>query len=254
MADTRKPPWPAQREKTLEALHRAIDQICDSWDEAMEAHAARGYGKRSSGLRSAPTKKNPNDPSDPLHTSTSKPVSTKVVSFSDPTGQTVRDGPLGDQAERWLAAARGYLSALLRFTSTEIAGSRKWTGPFYPVGFDARNRRKKDFHAAATELVEWWPRGCGHFIDQIIKLGGIAMTQWPPEVKIGETVETPEGPVTRGARRTVETCTECGTVIGANAEDPLARIDGKPYHRSPCYQTVWQRNRRRVARDDRSVG
>ena len=46
------------------------------------------------------------------------------------------------------------------------------------------------------------------------------------------------------ARPVVALCTKCGRPILGGADDPLARIEGEPYHRTPCYRSERQRIRR----------
>lgn len=76
----------------------------------------------------------------------------------------------------------------------------------------------------------------------LTRLANEAKTRWPQIPRAGEIID---GVKVLEKTPTVEICVECDSPIGANAADPLARIDGLPYHRRPCYQTVWARNSRR---------
>ena len=87
-----------------------------------------------------------------------------------------------------------------------------------------------------------WPVNFGSLRDRVFELADQARKEWPETPRKGEVVDG----VKIGARTSqIETCVECGKVIGGGAADPLARIDGKPLHRTPCYQTRWQRNKRK---------
>ncbi len=99
---------------------------------------------------------------------------------------------------------------------------------------------------AAEDVVDWWPQNIERLVQHIHVLANTARREWPPMPKVGQTIETPEGPVTVGERgNQAETCEECGRVIGANAVDPLRRDpDGKTYHKTPCYETVRKRRQR----------
>lgn len=44
----------------------------------------------------------------------------------------------------------------------------------------------------------------------------------------------------------VETCQECGKPVTGGRADPIVRVDGRPFHRKPCYNTAWRRKKRSV--------
>ncbi len=215
-----------QRRVQLDALCRAIDAICDACDLAADSAEARGYPQRvSAAVTSAPLP--PND--DP------ESMSGRYV-VGDPTGNAaIRP----DVASRWIADARRLLALLLR-----LSPSVQVNGAFYPP------RLRSALKRAAEEVVSIWPRNVALLFQRIHRLANVARREWPPTPEAGTKV----GAVVVGQRGDEsEVCTECKAPIGANAEDPLARIDGRPYHRRPCYQTVWQRQKRQASRDDRTA-
>ena len=233
----RPPPSRDQKQVQVASLCRALDAICDSWDDAVDAEQARGFANQSPGPRAAAGVVR-FDPNDPLHTRQQPGASGKAHAFGDQTGNQAL---VDDAAGRWLTAARRSLMLLLWASPADEPGERRWTGPFHPP------RLRSTFKRAAEDVVELWPTNVAVLIEKIHVLANTARREWPPTPKVGQTVD---GVVVGSRGDTSEVCTECGRVVGANASDPLARIDGKPYHRVPCYQTVWQRNRRRAQRDD----
>lgn len=234
MSDKR-PPWQAQRDQTLVSFTKALDQICDSWDGALEAHAARGYPHESPGPRAAAGVVKDTDA---LHTRQMKPASAKAATGGDATGSAAL---IEDRAEKWLASARGHLLELLKASGAEATGERRWTGRFHPPTL------RRTLHLAAADLVEWWPNNTGHFVNQVVRLGGIAATRWPPTLKPGAEVETETGTVKVGGRAEAsEVCTECRTTIAGGADDPLRRIDGKPFHLAPCWEIARARRDRKA--------
>jgi hypothetical protein len=203
----RSPPAKAQKRDEIMRLCGALTAICSAWDDAVEAARARGYQVRSGEVVGGPRKR----------------------TFGDPTA---RKALQDDPAARWLSGARRALGVLLRFSPDR----RAWSGPFHPPAL------RGALLAAAEEVVWMWPKNVEVLIEWIHNLANTARVEWPPTPKPGDTIDG----VTVGRKANpVETCTECGGVIGANAADPLARIDGKPYHRNPCYHTVYMRAKRR---------
>jgi hypothetical protein len=103
-------------------------------------------------------------------------------------------------------------------------------------------------HRVVDALVQHWPSGTTHFLDSLVALANRGVREWPPQPRFGEVVDG----VKVGSRGDqLEYCTECRQPVTGDAADPISRIDGKPFHRKPCYQTVWQRNdraRRRLER------
>ena len=60
------------------------------------------------------------------------------------------------------------------------------------------------------------------------------MAYWPTLAK-GDTIAG----VTVGARgNLVEECGLCGNPVVGGAQDPIRRIDGQAFHRSPCWYTA----------------
>lgn len=78
-------------------------------------------------------------------------------------------------------------------------------------------------------------------LSRIHGLANTARNEWPTTPKVGQVVDG----VKVGQRNdSTEVCAECGKVALGNAADPIVRIDGKPYHRQPCYNTVYVRRQR----------
>lgn len=205
-----------QKQFAGEAVARSIIQICECWDAVVEAAWDRGYQVRSG-------EQSPSKSADP----------------TDPTGNRAALVDVHpDRAEAWLSSARSNLATLLRLSSSEAP--YRHTGPFYPPILKSALTR------AAEEMAELWPANIAKLFGRIEKLGSEAMRHWPPTPKTGEVV----GDVKVGERlNDIVLCTECKSQVIGGAGDPIARIDGKPYHRKPCYQTVWQRNARRSRTD-----
>jgi hypothetical protein len=88
--------------------------------------------------------------------------------------------------------------------------------------------------------------GALKWLRDLTRLANDAKRIWPAQPKAGDVID---GVKVLEKASTAVICVECGAPIGANAADPLARIDGRPFHRRPCYDTVSQR-RRRVSRRD----
>jgi hypothetical protein len=206
-----KVPTPAQKTHIVSAAQSDVRLVCGAWSGALEEAAAHGFGQS-------------HDPDAPV-------VSSGGV--SDPTGtRAMRE----DLALDWLTRTRRELAGLLRITP-QLGAS----GPFDPP------RLTDPLCRAVADVVELWPLNTHDLLNRLSRLAFEAAKNWPPKPRPGEVIDG----VRVGSRGpTVETCTECRQPIGGGAADPLARIDNKPYHRTPCYQTVWQRTRRRRVSDD----
>lgn len=229
-------PSPAQKERITEVVEQDVRRICRAWPLAVDEASVRGY--RSNGGGVVPTEVRV-DPSDPLHTRRSALTSAKPAAFGDPTGS---DALRDDLAMRWLTDARTSLLFLLATSAMQAPGERRWSGAFDP------HKLEGSLCMAARDIVELWPMRVQGLLDKISRLAFDAAKAWPPTPRKGDVID---GVTVGGKSTTVEDCTECGGPIAGGAGDPLARIDGRPYHRTPCYQTVWQRNRRRAGDDSR---
>lgn len=228
-----RPPDKAQLPFHKTSLRNSIAAICDAWDAAVEAERSRGYPSHSPLPAVSPGVVRL-DPGDPLHTRSSALSSSHGGAFGDPTGNAAFGK---DRAGPWLREARSCLGLLLSVSGVEIPGERRWTGPFHPPSI------RQTLLFAAEDVVDMWPNGMWALARRIDALATTARHEWPPTPKPGEVIDG----VKVGQRpKLVEVCCECGSPIGANSDDPLARIDGRPYHRQPCYNTVWRRNRRRL--------
>lgn len=120
--------------------------------------------------------------------------------------------------------SRGYRSQSLDGTGS--------SGPSDPTGNAACGRDGAE--------AEGWVRHVQLVLDELLALANQARRLWPPKPKEGETVDG----VKVGERgNTAEVCVECQKVIGADAADPLRRIDQKPYHAKTCFYRAYRRSR-----------
>lgn len=233
MIKIRRAPEPgAQRDAYLVSLHTAIDRICDGWEGAVEAVESRGYGQgRVYG--------------DAQSTTVSRPSKPVYDSFGQFVGMERGSGEVrdvvGDEAIRfnlatkWLDDARSLLALLLAISPADEPGERRWTGPFYPP------RLRRTLHRAVVDAVELWPKNISHFFDKIAGLGNEAAIEFPLSPKVGERID---GVVVGERALPVETCAECGKPVAGGAADPLRRINDKPFHQRPCYETARKRRQR----------
>lgn len=209
-----RPPSPEQRAMIQDSCRRDIRAICAAWPAALDESQAHGYG---SGF-------------DPNGTG----ITGKTV--GDPTGDRAMRP---DEAHLWLSEARRTLALLLKLADTSrVRNERQWTGSFDP------SRLTESFCAAADEIIDTWPLRVQRILDRLTYMASTAAAKWPPTPRKGQVIDGIE--VGKSAPP-LERCVECGDLILATVTDPLARIDGNPYHRKPCYNTVYVRRRRAVA-------
>lgn len=223
-----------QKQEQAKALVRAIDRICDAWADAEEAAAARGYLTASPGPSEAPALKSPHDKADPLHARTMSPAKAGHGGGGD--GGMVAHVSRPDVAGQWLNASRRHLAVLLWFSTAADRGERRWTGPFNPPALRA------NLKAAATELIDWWPKNVDRLLQKIVSLANFACQEWPATPKAGTTVD---GVKVLEKGNAVEVCAECHQPAVGGALDPVVRFEGKVFHRKPCYNTAWQRQNRK---------
>jgi hypothetical protein len=197
----------SHKDYVREQVTGAIGQICDAWIEVAFAAAARGFPNGGdNGGRS------------------------QVGGHGDPTASLAMTA---DVADDWIRRARATLVLVLRFSGS--GAPNRWTGRFDPVAMRATLKE------AGSDLVDMWPKRVQRVFDRLYDLADQALREWPPTPKPGALV----GDVRVGQRKNdAEVCNECKQVIGANVSDPLSRLDGKPYHRKPCYETVRKRKQR----------
>ena len=206
---THRPKDPRERQRLCDDLSTAIRTICGAWELARWDAASRGYPAGSLG---------------------------NIGSSSDTSDPTFAAATRPDYADDWIRRVTKYSLVLLR-ASGATNHERRWTGPFSPPAMT------ETLVLCSSDLVELWPMNFGSLILRFYDLSDQAKKQWPPTPRKGEVVDG----VKVGERASsVVPCTECGEPIAATAADPLARIDGKPYHRTPCYNTVYVRNRRKA--------
>lgn len=199
-----------QRAIMSKSVAKAVAQICDAWDDATNAAAARGYG------------------------GSSDQVVVSGGSESDPTAaQAMRTAV----AAEWLHRASTTLALMLRFADAAYASrngeirNARWCGSFDPP------RMRSTMVAAGKELVDLWPRRVQRVFDRIYTLADDALREWPSTPKVGQVVDG----VTVGKRSSLATiCTKCTEPIGGGAADPIRRINGSPYHGKSCYFSAWR--------------
>lgn len=203
--ETRAPNTADQKRRQLASLRDAINVICDSWDDAVEAAESRGYGS---------------------HTSDDPPVSGGGT--SDPTGS---DAIREDIAEQWVFTTRRSLALLLKLAVDDEYP----LGTFYPPSLRSALNR------AAEDVVELWPTNVARLITRIHVSANTARAEWPPTPTAGQRIKD----IVVGERAPqLEICVECGTPVTGVAADPIRRINGQPHHMNPCYETARKRKYR----------
>jgi hypothetical protein len=135
-----------------------------------------------------------------------------------------------DRASRWLVETRRLMAAWC-----VSAG----------VDFDAARFKPNTHRALILESIETvikeWPHWTEAALSGLVRLANVAAKEWPPTPRRGDVIDG----VTVGERsETGDTCSSCGRYIAGSAADPVRRIDGAPYHKSPCWETVRKRRRR----------
>lgn len=152
--------------------------------------------------------------------------------ISDPTGSAALNG---DVADKWLHDCKRNLGLLLGLSCGN--GGLRWRGPFVPPRLQSVLKR------AAEDVIDIWPVNVALLIERIHRLANTARAEWPPQVHFGQIVD---GIKVGEHLNQVEMCQHCGKPVAGGQADPIVRIDGRPYHRTPCYNTVWQQQKRRV--------
>lgn len=225
----RAPPTNAQKDEQVAGLCRAIDTICDAWIDADAARFARGFARQSPGPKAAAGEVR-QDPADPLHARQMPAASSKPSAFGDQTGNAAMEP---DVADEWVTDVRRMLGVLLIFAEGGCIGA------FSPP------RMRGALRTAARNMVELWPKNVAVLIERIHRLANTARVEWPATPKPG----TPVGDIIVGGGRaeTGATCAECTRWIVGNVVDPISRINGKPYHRQPCFDTAKRRADRQRA-------
>ncbi len=153
---------------------------------------------------------------------------------ADPTGMIATSVP--DKASVWLERSDREIRLLISLTSAEAPGERRWTGRH-----DELPNLRETAKRAAADLIETWPRNIARLIGSIERLANDAAAEWPPTPKPGTTVD---GVKIGGRAPDLEYCAECKQPVTGGPDDPIARVDGKPYHRRPCYMTAYMRRQR----------
>lgn len=195
------------RQHRLDSVLNSIERICGAWNDALEAEASIGYPSGGQSLGSGTT---------------------------DSTGEkAVNLAKYGDPAAQWMHKSRCALGVLLYYAAAD--GEGRWTGAFYPP------KLRSVFMRAAKDWDALRPRNMDRLFVRIIDLGNEAANRWPATPTKGKKV----GDVVVGLRSTTgEDCAGCGRYVAGGIADPIVRLDGKPYHRQPCYNTAYQRKRR----------
>lgn len=222
-------PAPVQCQHIQAALCRALGTICDGWDSAMEEAAARGYSQHSPGPRSV-QRATGKSFWDQLNARTITPAKEGPSYREDDVTSSAALIP--DFAGEWITQATLHLKVLLSASPADAVGESRWNGPWYPPAL------RSTFREAAEDLVRLWPMGCERLTQRIHMLANEAARRWPPKPKANEVID---GVKVGGRYVEAEVCTECGGPIAGGAADPIRRIDGRPFHKRPCFDTVRQR-------------
>lgn len=203
-------PSTEQKDFIKTAVRKDIQLICQAWPKAVEESLTATYGRQDGSSGSG--------------------------EVDESREMTFRS----QNAEAWVADVKPTLALVLRLADAgKVPGERQWTGSFDPP------KLVGTFCAAADDIVDLWPVRVDRLWKRLSRLASIAAKHWPETPRKGEVID---GVKVLDKGNFTEMCTECEGSIGGNATDPLARIDGKPYHRKPCYQTVVQRRARSRAR------
>lgn len=194
----------SHRDFAREQVTGAIGQICDAWNDAIAASAARGYPSGGQG------------------------GSGGIGGHGDPTGNRAL---VADAADGWIRRARGMLVWVLQFSARDDAR----TGRFDPV------RLKPALKDGGAQLVDIWPARVMNALNQFYDLADEALREWPPTPEKGDVID---GVKVLDRTRTGEDCAKCGKYVAGDAGDPIRRLDGKPYHVRPCWETARKRKQR----------
>lgn len=127
-----------------------------------------------------------------------------------------------DFAAGWLAEL-GDVIVLFGMESTD--SGRPWTGETI----------RWVWHTAVEMLLEVWPDHANRTTQRLHYLAESARTHWPEPPRRGEKISG----VSVGERgNDVETCGLCQNPVMGGRGDPIRRIDGEAFHKSPCWYAV----------------
>lgn len=203
----------AEKQKTYKDFAReqvtgSIGQICDAWPDAQMAADAVGFPTGNGGDRSG------------------------KGGHGDPTMHKAMNP---EAAIAWMRRARSILVLVLKMSATPGKASR-WLGPFDPLAM------RVTLKEAGAELVDLWPVGAQRVFNRLYDLADEALREWPPTPAEGSRVD---GIVVGKPGIAVDICPECLKPVYGGGADPKVRApDGNSYHRTPCYNSLWQRQER----------
>lgn len=213
------PSW----ERTRNSLLRSVDHILAAWPCALNDIAAIGYGTGRSydgsggggGLRV-----------EILPASGDQPAVYEIIPATGVELAALRPS----RGAGWIAQLGDLIIDLCR--SSHHPSGVPWT----PT--NARDPMRREVEALMLELPagKHWPAGPAELVKRIEILASTGDHWWPRQPpKKGSVVAG----VTIGERaNTVETCGLCQQPVTGTRSDPIRRIDGNPFHKSPCWYTV----------------
>lgn len=216
-------PSVSQRELARRAMHRAVNVVIAAWPLAIADAAARGYPTSASGSGDV----------------------VGIGSVCTDGGPTARTACTPAAAVAWLAELFDvigiFLDPLFRVRGLQTGG---WSA-FSPAVISER------WHMVIEPPLNAFPSG-EHSRRRLYRLADMALRNWPPSLAAGDRV----GGVTVGGRTVggdLETCGLCAEPVAGGAADPIRRIDGVAFHKSPCWyraSLAKDRHPTRVATDD----
>lgn len=184
----------------------SIGQICDAWPDAIAAAESIGFPTGQGG-RSG------------------------IGGHGDPTANKAMNP---DAAIDWMRRARILLVLILRCSAGSGRGNR-WMGPFNPKVM------RTTLMGAGGDLVELWPVRVQRVFAHLYDLADEALREWPPTPAKGTVID---GVKVLERTRVGDECAGCGKYVAGDANDPIRRLDGKPYHERPCYEKMRKRRQR----------
>lgn len=94
---------------------------------------------------------------------------------------------------------------------------------------------RRPWHHAAEQVLNDWPPHAEQATKRLSVLANTARAHWTTRPAKGQTISG----VTVGERtNSVETCGLCQEPVMGGASDPIRRIDGQAFHKSPCWYRV----------------
>jgi hypothetical protein len=77
-----------------------------------------------------------------------------------------------------------------------------------------------------------WLKLVEKMVRDVLTIANMGQRLWPPTPQAGTRIRN----ITVGGRTNqIETCCLCAQPVAGGHDDPIRRIDGDPYHKSPCW-------------------